>query len=223
MSITRTLLTSITLLPLLVACQVYTDKPTGAPPATRLQGQLQVQDGQLLLIPCQEQRRFVVNDNGNIGIAREAGELLAGSQGTLFADLAGQLAGSQGNGNDGRFDVSRLYRLQAEGQGCDDINFKRLSLRASGNEPSWQVEVGSKGMVLNRPGQEPLALPYLEEQLPDDRLSFSSEANGQRLELWVTPQRCVDDMSGALNHLSAELRLDGEVMRGCAHFGGTRN
>lgn len=219
MSITRSLLTSIALLPLLAACQVYTGKPEGPPPATRLQGQVQVENGQLTFIPCQEQRRFVLADAGNTGIEREASQL--GND--LFADLAGRLGGSQGKGNDGRFEISQIYRLQNEGHGCDDLNFKRLTLRASGNEPFWQVEVGSKGLVLNRPEHEPLALPYLEEQLPDGRLNYSSEANGQRLDLWLAPQRCVDGMSGTINHLSAELRLDGQVLRGCAHFGGARN
>ncbi|MGP0170630.1 COG3650 family protein [Pseudomonas sp. NCHU5208] len=220
MSITRSLLATLTLLPLVTACQVYTGKPEGPPPATRLQGEVQVQNGALLFTPCQEQRHFSLSGSG---IEREAMNLLAGNRSSLFADLAGELGGSQGQGSDGRFEVSRVYRLQAEGHGCDDLNFKRLVLRASGNEPAWQVEVGSKGLVLNRPNQPPLALPYLEEQLPDERISFSSEANGQRLELWVAPQRCVDSMSGTLNHLSAELRLDGQVLRGCAHFGGMRN
>jgi putative lipoprotein len=223
MSITRTLLASFALLPLLTACQVYTGKPEGPPPATRLQGQLQVQGGQLFFTPCQEQRRFALVDSGNTGVTRAAAELLADGQAALFADLAGRLGGSQGNGSDGRFEVSQLYRIQGEGHGCDDLNFKRLTLRASGNEPFWQVEVGGKGLVLNRPDQPPLALPYLEEQLPEGRLNFSSEANGRRLELWVAPQRCVDGMSGAVSHLSAELRLDGQVQRGCAHFGGARN
>lgn len=223
MSIARTLLASFALLPLLSACQAYTGKPEGPPAATRLQGQLQAQGDQLFFTPCQEQRRFVLVDGGNTGITREAAQLLADGQGSLFADLAGQLGGSQGNGNDGRFEVSQLYRVQGEGQGCDDLNFKRLTLRASGNEPFWRVDVGRQGLVLNRPEQPPLALPYLEEQLPEGRLNFSSEANGQRLELWVAPQRCVDDMSGAVSHLGAELRLDGQVMRGCAHFGATRN
>ncbi|WAJ38948.1 hypothetical protein OU800_06905 [Pseudomonas sp. GOM7] len=220
MSITRSLLATLALLPLVTACQVYTGKPEGPPPATRLQGEVQVQNGALLFTPCQEQRHFSLSGSG---IEREAINLLADGHGSLFADLAGELGGSQGQGSDGRFEVSRVYRLQAEGHGCDDLNFKRLVLRASGNEPAWQVEVGSKGLVLNRSNQPPLALPYLEEQLPDERISFSSEANGQRLELWVAPQRCVDAMSGTLNHLSAELRLDGQVLRGCAHFGGMRN
>ena len=53
--------------------------------------------------------------------------------------------------------------------------------------------------------------------------SLSSEANGQRLELWLAPQRCVDSMSGSVQHLSAELRLNGSVQRGCASFGGARS
>lgn len=173
--------------------------------------------------PCQEQRRFVLIDGGSTGIERAVMQLGSDGQASLFADLAGRLGGSQGKGNDGRFEVNQIYRLQGEGPSCDDLNFKRLALRASGNEPFWQLEVGSKGLVLNRPEQEPLALPYLEEQLPDGRLNFSSEANGQHLDLWVAPQRCVDSMSGTVNHLSAELRLDGQVLRGCAHFGAMRN
>lgn len=222
MTLIRTLLTSLTLPVLLSACQVYSGKPDNPAPSIRLQGQLQVDGEQLHFTPCQEQRRFLLVDAGETGIRREAATLAADTSAPLFADLAGQLSASQSN-DDGRFEISRIYRLQGEGHGCDDLNFKRLALRASGNEPFWQVEVGNRGLVLNRPDQEPLALPYLEEQMPDGRLHLSSEANGQRLELWVAPQRCVDNMSGALNHLSAELRVDGQVMRGCAHYGATRN
>ena len=78
-------------------------------------------------------------------------------------------------------------------------------------------------MRLTGPDKQPLALPYLEEQLPDNRLNFTSEANGQHLDLWLTPQRCVDSATGTVSHLSAELRLNGKLMRGCAWFGGARN
>ena len=98
----------------------------------------------------------------------------------------------------------------------------RLIARASGNEPFWSVSISAKGLILQRPGEEPLAVPYLEEQLPEGRLYFSSEANGHSLSLWLAPQRCQDDMSGALRHLSAELRLDGQRLTGCAYLGGAR-
>jgi putative lipoprotein len=212
------------LLPLFASCQVFSEKPKAAlAPHTRLQGELSLDAGQLLLRPCQEQRRFVIANDGATGIMRDAAELLADGPGPLFVDLRGQLAASQRTGVDGQLTLNRVYRLQREGAGCDDPNFKRTTLHASGQEPSWSVTVSSKGLVLNRLGQEPLALPYLEEQLPASRLNLTSEANGQRLELWAAPQRCVDSMSGAVQHLSAELRLNGEVMRGCAYFGGARD
>jgi putative lipoprotein len=212
------------LAPLLASCQVFTPQPADeTTPATRLQGELSRQDGQLLLRPCQEQRRFVLGDDGSTGISREAAGLLGDGASSLFVDLRGRLSATPQAGLDGKFVPSQVYRLQAEGPGCDDLNFKRSSLRASGQEPGWSVQVSNRGLVLDRPGQEPLALPYLEEQLPEGRFNLSSEANGQRLELWVAPQRCVDSMSGTVQHLSAELRLNDEVLRGCASFGGARN
>lgn len=212
------------LLPLFASCQVFSEKPKAASaPPTRLQGELSLDAGQLLLRPCQEQRRFVIANDGATEIMRDAAELLADGPGPLFADLRGQLAASQRSGVDGQLTLSQVYRLQREGPGCDDPNFKRTTLHASGQEPSWSVTVSSRGLVLNRLGQQPLALPYLEEQLPASRLNLTSEANGQRLELWAAPQRCVDSMSGAVQHLSAELRLNGQVMRGCAYFGGARD
>ncbi|MBS7661406.1 hypothetical protein I0D00_05515 [Pseudomonas lalucatii] len=223
MSASRTLV--FALLPLFASCQVFKDQPSDADRAeqVRLQGELSQVGGQLLLRPCQEQRHFVISNDGATDIMRETAELLGGGPGPLFADLRGSLAASRQKGVDGQLQLSRVYRLQHEGRGCEDPNFKRSTLHASGQEPGWSVTVGGRGLVLERQGQQPLALPFLEEQLPEGRLNLSSEANGQRLELWVAPQRCVDPMSGAVQHLAAELRLNGEVLRGCGYYGGARS
>ncbi|HBX57543.1 COG3650 family protein [Pseudomonas sp. UBA2684] len=222
MHASRTLL--FALLPLFASCQVFSDKPADdSAKHTRLQGELSRDAGQLLFRPCQEQRRFVISNDGATGIMRETAELLRDGPGPLFADVRGRLAASQKAGVDGQLTLSQVYRLQREGHACDDLNFKRTTLRAGGHEPGWNVTVSNQGLILNRPDQQPLALPYLEEQLPEGRFNLTSEANGQRVELWVAPQRCVDSMSGTVQHLSAELRLNGEVMRGCAYLGGARN
>lgn len=206
-------------LPLFAACQwLPATKTEPSAPTLRLQGELTRQGDDWQLRPCGESRTYRLEFDRQGEPGEQIAQLAADSPGALFVDLRGSLEAS-GAG----LRLQQLYRLQGEGRGCRDSGFKRLILRASGNEPFWQLEVGSKGLVLNRPEQEPLALPYLEEQLPDGRLNFSSEANGQRLDLWVAPQRCVDSMSGTVNHLSAELRLDGQVLRGCAHFGAMRN
>lgn len=213
----------LALLPLFAGCQLLAPStPTQPGLQPRLQGEISQVGSQLLFRPCLEQRHFVLSDTANSALLRNSQNLLSDGHQRLFADLRGSLTASPDKDHDGALAVSQVYRLQGEGHGCDDANFKQTLLRASGHEPSWSLRVGSQGMVLDRPGQEPLALPYLEEQLPDGRLHVSSEANGQRLALWLTPGQCQDSMSGSVQHLSAELRLNDQIMRGCAHFGGAR-
>ena len=223
MTSTRLTLAACVLAPLLVACQSTSQPASVSAPATRLQGALALDNGQWIFTPCQESRRFVVTDSSGADLDDLAKTLAADTLGGLFADLGGKLGSSTRTGVDGSLNVSHVYRVQAEGPGCDDPNFKQMTVRATGNEPFWSVQVLRKGLILSRPGQDDWVLPYLEESLPGQGLSFSSEANGQRVELWVAPQACTDNMSGAYNHLSAQLRLDGQVLRGCASYGGARN
>ncbi|WP_339453180.1 COG3650 family protein [Pseudomonas sp. EA_5y_Pfl2_R50] len=207
----------VALLPLFAACQLFEGQRESASHAglTRMQGQLTAADGKLVFQPCQDQRQLVVNDIGGTSILQEAATL-ADEQGKLFADARGKVAGD-------RLDLAQLYRVERSGTACDDPNFKLLILRAAGHGPEWNVKVSGKGMVIDREGQPALAVPYVEEQLGDDRFNLSSEANNQRIELWVAPQRCVDSSTGSVQHMSAELRIDGQVQRGCGYFGGSRN
>jgi putative lipoprotein len=210
------------LLPLFAGCQSlpWSDEPA-APPTERLQGEITQADGKLLLRSCQGQRSLELIDTGATGLPDDAQALLADGDQPLFADLRGSLV-SQPDGA-GQLQLSQVYRLQAEGPGCSANDFKQLMLRAGGHEPGWSLRVTSQGMLLERPDHPPLAVPYLEEQLPGGQASFSSEANSQRLNLWVAPQRCVDTATGAVTHLTAELRLDDQTLRGCAYYGGARN
>lgn len=213
----------LALVPVFAGCQMFDAEPEQIPvPAVRMQGELSTVDNRLQFRPCQEQRHFILEDSAGTGLQQESEALLNNGKGTLFADLQGHLVASKVPGNDGQIDLTRLYRIQNQGQSCDDPNFKRLTIRAGGHEPDWVINANNKGLILERPGLAPLVLPYLEEQMPEGRFSLSSDANGQHLELWVAPQRCVDSMSGSVQHLSAELRLDGKVQRGCAYYGGAR-
>lgn len=213
----------VALLPLFAGCQVFTQPPENPNAGlTRMQGELTAAGGQLLFQPCQESRRFIIHDSGNTSVLQEAAAL-ASKPGKLFVDLGGRFAANPTAGADGQVNLQRLYRLEHEGPGCQDPNFKRLVLHARGHEPEWNVNVSTHGMVLERIGQAPLALPYLEEQMGEGRFNLSSEANNQHIELWVAPQHCQDGSDGSINHLSAELRINGQVQRGCAYFGGSRN
>ncbi|EZP27124.1 COG3650 family protein [Pseudomonas sp. RIT288] len=216
MRVARSLIV-VALLPLFAACQLLDGPRESASHIgqTRMQGQLTAADGKLVFQPCGEQRQYVVNDIGGTSVLQEAASL-ADQQGKLFADVRGKIAGD-------RLDLGQLYRVERSGTACDDPNFKLLILRAAGHGPEWNVKVSGKGMVIDREGQPALAVPYVEEQLGDGRFNLSSEANNQRIELWVAPQRCVDSSTGSVQHMSAELRIDGKVERGCGYFGGSRN
>jgi putative lipoprotein len=215
------LLLAALLLPLAGCQSFFADRPPAQPATERLQGEVRQINGQLHLQSCQGQRTLALLD-GKTGLQEEAQALMIHEQDRLFADLRGVLSQAK-PGGDGQLSLTRLYRLQREGHGCNEDNFKQLILRASGHEPGWMVTVTTRGMLLVRQGESPIALPYLEEQLPGGQLSFTSEANEHRLDLWVAPQRCVDSASGTVSHLSAELRLDGQTLRGCAYYGGGRD
>ncbi|PBJ23363.1 hypothetical protein BSF44_26860 [Pseudomonas sp. ACN8] len=212
----------VALLPLFAACQLFDGERQSASHVgqTRMQGQLTAAQGRLLFQPCNQTNRYVVNDTGGTSVLQQAANL-ADKQGKLFADVRGRVVA--GSGGDGQLDLEQLYRVERSGNACDDPNFKLLILRAAGHTPEWSVKVSGKGMVLDRSGQPPLAVPYVEEQLGDGRFNLSTEANNQHIELWVAPQRCVDSSTGSIQHMSAELRIDGQVQRGCGYFGGSRD
>ena len=213
----------LALLPFFAGCQMLGwNERTPTQPTERLQGEIIRSEDRLLLRTCQGGRQLELIDSAATGLPDDAQALWNDGGQALFADVRGRLI-SRPDGSS-QLQLTRVYRLQHEGHGCNTDNFRQLMLRASGNEPFWSLRITRQGMLLERPDQPPLALPYLEEQLPGGQASFSSEADNQRLNLWVAPQRCVDSASGAVSHLSAELRLDdGQTLRGCAYYGGARN
>jgi putative lipoprotein len=187
-----------------------------------MQGELTAAEGKLIFQPCLEQRRYIVKDTGRTSVLQQAGTL-AGDQRKVFADVRGRIVSSAAAGTESQLDLEQVYRMERSSTACDDVDFKRLILRAGGHAPEWILKASGKGLVLDREGQPPLAVPYVEEQLGDGRFNLGTEANGQKVELWVTPQRCVDTVTGSVQHMSAELRVNGQVQRGCAYFGGARN
>ena len=224
MHLARTLAV-LTLLPLFAGCQSFfgSAAPTASTSGmTRMQGALQGDGGQLFFQPCGDQRRYVVHDANNTGVLQEASQL-AGNRPFIYADLRGRFNASATGGTDGQLQLHQLYRLERSIAACKDPNFKQLNLSASGSQPAWDVKVSGQGLVINREGQAPLAVPYVEEQVGDGRFNLSSEANGQRIELWIAPRRCVDPRSASVQFMSAELRINDQVSQGCASFGGARN
>ena len=200
----------------LSACQLFSTNHSALQQPLRLQGTLTQFDQQWSLQPCDAPEPYTLIVSAALN--EELNTLISEAPNGLFADLSGEL-----DPNLGHFTVAERYRLQIEGHDCSDTDFARLLLRASGNEPFWSILQTPKGLILNQAGEPALALPYIEEQLPDGRFQISTQADQQNLQLWVTPQQCIDSMSGTVYHLSARLQLNQQTFQGCAAFGALRN
>ena len=200
----------------LSACQALKSTSNNSEPMTRLQGNLTQDNGQWLFKPCTMQDSYILKPSS--ALKDELNTLSANDPTGLFADLNGHIDNSKGY-----FTPTQRYRLQVEGFGCNDPDFARLLIRASGNEPFWSILQTPRGLIFNQPGESAVALPYIEEQLPDGRFHISTEANNQNLQLWITPQQCIDSMSGTVYHLTASLQWNQQTLNGCATFGALRN
>lgn len=110
-----------------------------------------------------------------------------------------------------------LLRIETESAGCQ-TGPAGNQLVAQGNEPFWSLLISQQGMLLEQPGQPALAMPHIEEALPDGSLHYSSQANHEQLNLWISPQPCTDSMSGAYRHLTAHLEWQGQTATGCAYY-----
>lgn len=198
------------------ACQLLKPAASNQPDSTRLQGTITELNGKWLFQPCATQDSYILEPS--LALNEELHNLSSDSGSPLFADLAGTF-----DNNQQRFTPQQRYRLLFEGHACDDPDFARLQLRASGNEPFWSILLSSQGLLLNQIDQASVALPYIEEQLADGRLIISSQANHQNLQLWLSPNTCIDSMSGAVHHLTARLQLDQQTHHGCAAFGARRD
>ena len=213
----------LALLPVFAGCQLFNSKPVDSNAGlTRLQGELVSANDQLIFQPCVGQQRYVVRDGTNTTLIQDATNM-PNLPGKLFADIRGSFTSAKTPGTEGEVQLQQLYRLERSNTACKDPNFKQLTVHANGNAPVWEVQASGKGMIIKRDGQPDLALPFVEEQVGEGRFSLSTEANHQRIELWVAPQRCTDSANGSVQHLAAELRINDQVQRGCGYFGGARN
>lgn len=206
----------------LSACSLLDKEPAAEPAGTRWQGIVHLEANGFWLHPCGEaQRRIMLRLHTEQDV--ELRSLVTQKTPQIFADIRGLMssAAQPAQGNEGILTVTQVYRLkQATQYSCMLATNQKLAFRAYGYNPDWTISITPKGLLLDRPGETPKALPYVEEQLPGERTSFSTEANGQRIELWVAPQRC-QEPSG-FTHLSATLHINGQGLRGCAYIGTER-
>jgi len=86
-------------------------------------------------------------------------------------------------------------------------------LRLRGNEPFWLLEIGAT-LRLRTPDAT-LEGPAPQLQAGDGLRRYEGNLQGRPISATVSSQRCIDNMSGMPYPLTAEVRFDGRVLKGC--------
>lgn len=91
------------------------------------------------------------------------------------------------------------------------------ALRATGNEPGWDLVLRDKKMVLTTAyGARTVEAPLPKARDTGNGWRYQMQADGHAIEIHVEKDVCKDSMTGMPHPMKAEVVLDGEVLEGCA-------
>jgi uncharacterized membrane protein/membrane-bound inhibitor of C-type lysozyme len=94
-----------------------------------------------------------------------------------------------------------------------------LTLRATGNEPSWLLEIAPAEITLTTElGQRRIVFPPREPTVAGARTTYRSFAGTQDLVVTIDRTPCNDTMSGELFDNSVAVTFDGTTLYGCGRI-----
>jgi len=182
------------------------------PPPARIRGQAVMgKDGYGVTVCGDTQQKIIT-------IAPEAqphlDKFLAGGAKEFFLDGWGT------TDEQGATKIIALERLYTEGPGCDEKDISLSLFRARGNEPGWSVDVQPSGVIITKPGAEPVTAEYQPlEKLDAGVRRFVSETPIGKVEFTLSPGICSDGMSDTVYGWNASLAMGDEKLSGCGFSG----
>jgi heat shock protein HslJ len=88
--------------------------------------------------------------------------------------------------------------------------------RATGNEPSWRLDIGSTEMtLLTNFGQDRLVTVTPTAQVSSAKTKYVARTGQGELTATIVNQLCVDSMSGMPHPQSVTVVVDGKTLTGC--------
>ena len=155
--------------------------------------------------PCRDRSYSVMEDispNHAVTTALDSVGLAAGKK--LYAELLAVVDG-------GALKASALNMAQTDGR-CQLPGTRDEAWRAAGNEPGWLLAAGGDSVILKRPGQPDVKVPYVPFKRDGGGASFASDQLSLRLD--NTP--CRDALANAVFGWTATVTANGQTLKGCA-------
>ena len=179
-----------------------------------------------------ESRSFTECGDGREGwVINEAGdelvdvynELTTTPYQPMFVEVRGEWTDAPTEGFGAEFDqalrITELLRAENEGFGCR-LELDGVLFVASGNEPSWRVQIREDGISMRSmgaPEETVFAAPGKSGQPP--LVTFESSGADSPIRITLEQRRCVDSMSGARFAWAATIDVGGRQLTGCAAEG----
>lgn len=187
----------------------------------QLRAVLTYDNGHWLASRCGDavKEQFQLRDDANF--IAEANALMSKSkQSQVFIDANGSVDIAATANEPAFFTVKTVNRLVTETErACNESDYDNIIVRAIGKNPLWVVSIAPKLLMLERVNQQPIGLAYVDERLPDGQMSFSTEGNGQKIDIWITKERCVDEETEDVYARRAMLTVNSQSFQGCAYVG----
>lgn len=172
-------------------------------------GLMMKQGDKLVFSPCRDRSYALVEDvsgDGSVVGGLDQVGLAAGKK--LYVELLGVTDGLA-------LKASALNLARTDGR-CQQPGGADEAWLAAGNAPGWALAAGGEQVMLKRPGEPDLVLPY-REFVRDGRLaSYDGEAAGHALQLRFEQKSCRDAKADAVFGWTATLSVDGQTLQGCA-------
>ena len=171
-------------------------------------GLLMQHDGKMIFAPCRDRSYANVEDvSPGAAVTVALGELGLADGKNLYVEFLGKSEG-------GNLRVSAVNFARTETR-CQQPGGTEESWRAAGNGPAWSLAVGAGQLLLKRAGKPDLQLAHGEIRSEGTTTQIPT-AEKATAEWRFYRQICRDKGASMLFGWQAELKVDGEVLKGCA-------
>ncbi len=140
---------------------------------------------------------------------------------SVYAEVKGYLSGKSSEGYASEYEnvlvITEIIKIEQKNFRTDCYNFEFIAM---GNEPFWSLDIipSEKRIVLKDVAEEKvMEFFYSPANFRGDTYQYSTtNPKNEKLEVLIRKEKCSDGMSDRQYNYSAEIRVNGKILKGCA-------
>lgn len=175
------------------------------------------------LVDCDRQTRYWIADStGKLSATyKKIRTVLPYENESIYAELQGYLSGKADTGNASAYEnvlvVTKINKTQVKSFRTECYPFEFI---ATGNEPFWSIDIvpAEQRIVLKEIGKDSASIfPYQPANIGGGIYRFESKTSQkERIAIIIREEKCADGMSDRQYNYSAEVIINGRMLKGCA-------